>query len=196
MLFSTAFISWDIFVVFVTVVPPTVFVSDKYKHIRFCISFILHLRSPWVCFLVNLVVVANHKDGCVYFRAGRKSDCRSHYFVIPGYSSLMIYCLFFVYVLQLTNVDVVRFPCGVLITEVRVIPPGIKAHSNLPDSRGFGWELQHRGTNTPHITKSHNTLLGVINLMWANQIISHYKTKGGLMVLFLSNQVNKSLQWP
>lgn len=41
-------------------------------------------------------------------------------------------------VLQLTNVDVVRFPCGVLITEVRVIPPGVKAHSNLPDSRGFG----------------------------------------------------------
>lgn len=40
--------------------------------------------------------------------------------------------------LQLTNVDVVRFPCGVLVTEVRVIPPGIKAHSNLPDSRAFG----------------------------------------------------------
>uniref|UniRef100_A0A671UMM0 Vir like m6A methyltransferase associated n=1 Tax=Sparus aurata TaxID=8175 RepID=A0A671UMM0_SPAAU len=29
---------------------------------------------------------------------------------------------------ELTNVDVVRFPCGVLVTEVRVIPPGIKAH--------------------------------------------------------------------
>uniref|UniRef100_A0A8D3DQC3 Vir like m6A methyltransferase associated n=1 Tax=Scophthalmus maximus TaxID=52904 RepID=A0A8D3DQC3_SCOMX len=41
---------------------------------------------------------------------------------------------------ELTNVDVVRFPCGVLITEVRVIPPGIKAHSNLPDSRAFGLE--------------------------------------------------------
>uniref|UniRef100_A0AAX7T1A4 Virilizer N-terminal domain-containing protein n=1 Tax=Astatotilapia calliptera TaxID=8154 RepID=A0AAX7T1A4_ASTCA len=40
----------------------------------------------------------------------------------------------------LTNIDVVRFPCGVLITEVRVIPPGIKAHSNLPDSRAFGLE--------------------------------------------------------
>lgn len=40
---------------------------------------------------------------------------------------------------QLTNVDVVRFPCGVLITEVRVVPPGIKAHSSLPDSRAFGW---------------------------------------------------------
>lgn len=37
-----------------------------------------------------------------------------------------------------TNVDVVRFPCGVLITEVRVIPPGIKAHTNLPDNRAFG----------------------------------------------------------
>uniref|UniRef100_A0A7N6AZV3 Virilizer N-terminal domain-containing protein n=1 Tax=Anabas testudineus TaxID=64144 RepID=A0A7N6AZV3_ANATE len=41
---------------------------------------------------------------------------------------------------ELTNVDVVRFPCGVLITEVRVIPPGIKAHSNLPDNRAFGLE--------------------------------------------------------
>uniref|UniRef100_A0A3P8UKN1 Vir like m6A methyltransferase associated n=1 Tax=Cynoglossus semilaevis TaxID=244447 RepID=A0A3P8UKN1_CYNSE len=44
---------------------------------------------------------------------------------------------------ELTNVDVVRFPCGVLITEVRVIPPGIKAHSNLPDSRGFGETSPH-----------------------------------------------------
>uniref|UniRef100_A0A674EP48 Vir like m6A methyltransferase associated n=1 Tax=Salmo trutta TaxID=8032 RepID=A0A674EP48_SALTR len=34
----------------------------------------------------------------------------------------------------LTNVDVVRFPCGVLITEVRVIPPGIKAHTSLPST--------------------------------------------------------------
>uniref|UniRef100_A0A8D0CPQ2 Vir like m6A methyltransferase associated n=1 Tax=Sander lucioperca TaxID=283035 RepID=A0A8D0CPQ2_SANLU len=41
---------------------------------------------------------------------------------------------------ELTNVDVVRFPCGVLITEVRVIPPGIKAHSNIPDNRAFGLE--------------------------------------------------------
>uniref|UniRef100_A0A8C7CW70 Vir like m6A methyltransferase associated n=1 Tax=Oncorhynchus kisutch TaxID=8019 RepID=A0A8C7CW70_ONCKI len=40
----------------------------------------------------------------------------------------------------LTNVDVVRFPCGVLITEVRVIPPGIKAHTSLPDNRAFGFE--------------------------------------------------------
>ncbi|XP_013871078.1 protein virilizer homolog isoform X1 [Austrofundulus limnaeus] len=44
---------------------------------------------------------------------------------------------------ELTNVDVVRFPCGVLITEVRVIPPGIKAHSNLPDNRGFGETSPH-----------------------------------------------------
>ncbi|XP_037532226.1 protein virilizer homolog isoform X2 [Nematolebias whitei] len=44
---------------------------------------------------------------------------------------------------ELTNVDVVRFPCGVLITEVRVIPPGVKAHSNLPDSRGFGETSPH-----------------------------------------------------
>uniref|UniRef100_A0AAX7TNZ5 Virilizer N-terminal domain-containing protein n=1 Tax=Astatotilapia calliptera TaxID=8154 RepID=A0AAX7TNZ5_ASTCA len=43
----------------------------------------------------------------------------------------------------LTNIDVVRFPCGVLITEVRVIPPGIKAHSNLPDSRAFGETSPH-----------------------------------------------------
>ncbi|TSK20254.1 Protein virilizer [Bagarius yarrelli] len=41
---------------------------------------------------------------------------------------------------EFTNVDVVRFPYGVMITEVRVIPPGIKAHSNLPDSRAFGLE--------------------------------------------------------
>uniref|UniRef100_A0A3Q2QRL4 Vir like m6A methyltransferase associated n=1 Tax=Fundulus heteroclitus TaxID=8078 RepID=A0A3Q2QRL4_FUNHE len=44
---------------------------------------------------------------------------------------------------ELTNVDVVRFPCGVLITEVRVIPPGIKAHSNLPDNRAFGETSPH-----------------------------------------------------
>ncbi|XP_056900607.1 protein virilizer homolog isoform X2 [Takifugu flavidus] len=42
-----------------------------------------------------------------------------------------------------TNVDVVRFPCGVLITEVRVIPPGIKAHTNLPDNRAFGETSPH-----------------------------------------------------
>ncbi|KAM9805980.1 protein virilizer homolog [Syngnathus typhle] len=44
---------------------------------------------------------------------------------------------------EFTNVDVVRFPCGVLITEVRVIPPGIKAHSNLPDSRACGETSPH-----------------------------------------------------
>ncbi|KAJ3597257.1 hypothetical protein NHX12_000785 [Muraenolepis orangiensis] len=44
---------------------------------------------------------------------------------------------------ELTNIDVVRFPCGVLITEVRIIPPGIKAHSSLPDSRAFGETSPH-----------------------------------------------------
>ncbi|XP_054637823.1 protein virilizer homolog isoform X2 [Dunckerocampus dactyliophorus] len=44
---------------------------------------------------------------------------------------------------EFTNVDVVRFPCVVVITEVRVIPPGIKAHSNLPDSRAFGKTSPH-----------------------------------------------------
>ncbi|KAM6910567.1 protein virilizer homolog [Xenentodon cancila] len=44
---------------------------------------------------------------------------------------------------ELTNVDVVRFPCGVLVTEVRVIPPGIKAHSNIPDNRAFGETSPH-----------------------------------------------------
>ncbi|KAK7886771.1 hypothetical protein WMY93_026392 [Mugilogobius chulae] len=44
---------------------------------------------------------------------------------------------------EITNVDVVRFPCGVLITEVRVIPPGLKAHTNLPDNRAFGETSPH-----------------------------------------------------
>ncbi|KAM9852272.1 protein virilizer homolog [Aulostomus maculatus] len=44
---------------------------------------------------------------------------------------------------ELTNIDVVRFPYGVLITEIRVIPPGIKAHSSLPDSRAFGETSPH-----------------------------------------------------
>ncbi|XP_070691346.1 protein virilizer homolog isoform X3 [Pempheris klunzingeri] len=44
---------------------------------------------------------------------------------------------------ELTNVDVVRFPCGVLITEVRVIPPGIKAHSNIHENRAFGETSPH-----------------------------------------------------
>lgn len=49
-----------------------------------------------------------------------------------------VLALMIVNAFQLTNVDVVRFPYGVLITEVRVIPPGLKAHSNLPDNRAFG----------------------------------------------------------
>ncbi|XP_061676769.1 protein virilizer homolog isoform X2 [Syngnathoides biaculeatus] len=44
---------------------------------------------------------------------------------------------------EFTNVDVVRFPCVALITEIRVIPPGIKAHSNLPDSRACGETSPH-----------------------------------------------------
>ncbi|XP_038851082.1 protein virilizer homolog [Salvelinus namaycush] len=44
---------------------------------------------------------------------------------------------------ELSNVDVMRFPCGVLITEVRVIPPGIKAHTSLPDNRAFGETSPH-----------------------------------------------------
>ncbi|GAA6098864.1 protein virilizer homolog isoform X1 [Tachysurus ichikawai] len=44
---------------------------------------------------------------------------------------------------EFTNVDVVRFPYDVLIAEVRVIPPGIKAHSSLPDSRAFGETAPH-----------------------------------------------------
>ncbi|XP_062841767.1 protein virilizer homolog isoform X1 [Trichomycterus rosablanca] len=44
---------------------------------------------------------------------------------------------------EFTNVDVVRFPCGVVIAEVRVIPPGLKAHSSLPDSRAFGETAPH-----------------------------------------------------
>ncbi|KAF7691872.1 hypothetical protein HF521_010839 [Silurus meridionalis] len=44
---------------------------------------------------------------------------------------------------EFTNVDVVRFPYGVIITEVRVIPPGIKAHSGLPDTRAFGETAPH-----------------------------------------------------
>ncbi|RXM27031.1 Protein virilizer-like [Acipenser ruthenus] len=45
--------------------------------------------------------------------------------------------------LIITNVDVVRFPCGVLVNEVRVIPPGIRAHSNLQDSRVYGETSPH-----------------------------------------------------
>ncbi|XP_072267002.1 protein virilizer homolog isoform X1 [Pyxicephalus adspersus] len=44
---------------------------------------------------------------------------------------------------QGSNVDVVRFPCVVYITEVRVIPPGVRAHSSLPDSRAYGETSPH-----------------------------------------------------
>lgn len=73
----------------------------------------------------------------VYHEAGVKvtsADAGGYKLCIsPLFVSVIMSPLF-----QLTNIDVVRFPCGVLITEVRVIPPGIKAHSNLPDSRAFG----------------------------------------------------------
>uniref|UniRef100_A0A670YI91 Vir like m6A methyltransferase associated n=1 Tax=Pseudonaja textilis TaxID=8673 RepID=A0A670YI91_PSETE len=45
--------------------------------------------------------------------------------------------------LDTSNVDVVRFPCVVYINEVRVIPPGIRAHSNLPESRAYGETSPH-----------------------------------------------------
>ncbi|XP_067835353.1 protein virilizer homolog isoform X2 [Heptranchias perlo] len=44
---------------------------------------------------------------------------------------------------QNTHVDVVRFPCVVYINEVRVIPPGVKAHNSLPDSRAYGETSPH-----------------------------------------------------
>ncbi|XP_069587813.1 protein virilizer homolog [Ranitomeya imitator] len=44
---------------------------------------------------------------------------------------------------QRSNVDVVRFPCVVYINEVRVIPPGVRAHNNLPDSRAYGETSPH-----------------------------------------------------
>lgn len=46
-------------------------------------------------------------------------------------------CVFFL-MQQSTNIDVVRFPCVVYINEVRVIPPGVRAHTSLPDSRAYG----------------------------------------------------------
>ncbi|XP_077577132.1 protein virilizer homolog [Stigmatopora nigra] len=67
---------------------------------------------------------------------------------------------------EFTNVDVVRFPCGVIITEVRVIPPGIKAHSNLPDSRACGetsphaFQLELFINNVPKQTNSTFNRLG------------------------------------
>ncbi|XP_053324353.1 protein virilizer homolog [Spea bombifrons] len=44
---------------------------------------------------------------------------------------------------QGSNVDVVRFPRVVYINEVRVIPPGVRAHSSLPDSRAYGETSPH-----------------------------------------------------
>ncbi|MEE6463546.1 hypothetical protein FKM82_005944 [Ascaphus truei] len=44
---------------------------------------------------------------------------------------------------QGTNVDVVRFPCAVYINEVRVIPPGVRAHNSLPDNRAYGETSPH-----------------------------------------------------
>ncbi|XP_048385433.1 protein virilizer homolog isoform X1 [Stegostoma tigrinum] len=44
---------------------------------------------------------------------------------------------------QNTHVDVVRFPCVVYVNEVRVIPPGVKAHNSLPDSRAYGETSPH-----------------------------------------------------
>ncbi|KAM9308634.1 protein virilizer homolog isoform 2-T2 [Gastrophryne carolinensis] len=44
---------------------------------------------------------------------------------------------------QGSNVDVVRFPYVVYIAEVRVIPPGVRAHSSLPDSRAYGETSPH-----------------------------------------------------
>nr|KAG8543391.1 hypothetical protein GDO81_024784 [Engystomops pustulosus] len=44
---------------------------------------------------------------------------------------------------QGSNVDVVRFPCVVYVNEVRVIPPGVRAHNNLPDSRAYGETSPH-----------------------------------------------------
>ncbi|XP_064123974.1 protein virilizer homolog isoform X4 [Loxodonta africana] len=44
---------------------------------------------------------------------------------------------------QSSHIDVVRFPCVVYINEVRVIPPGVRAHSSLPDSRAYGETSPH-----------------------------------------------------
>ncbi|XP_075069911.1 protein virilizer homolog isoform X2 [Mixophyes fleayi] len=44
---------------------------------------------------------------------------------------------------QGSNVDVVRFPCVVYVTEVRVIPPGARGHGSLPDSRAYGETSPH-----------------------------------------------------
>ncbi|XP_056679290.1 protein virilizer homolog isoform X2 [Monodelphis domestica] len=42
-----------------------------------------------------------------------------------------------------SHIDVVRFPCVVYINEVRVIPPGVRAHSSLPDNRAYGETSPH-----------------------------------------------------
>uniref|UniRef100_A0A8C3FE40 Vir like m6A methyltransferase associated n=1 Tax=Chrysemys picta bellii TaxID=8478 RepID=A0A8C3FE40_CHRPI len=39
--------------------------------------------------------------------------------------------------------NVVRFPCVVYINEVRVIPPGVRAHTSLPDNRAYGETSPH-----------------------------------------------------
>uniref|UniRef100_A0A8C0IW65 Vir like m6A methyltransferase associated n=1 Tax=Chelonoidis abingdonii TaxID=106734 RepID=A0A8C0IW65_CHEAB len=46
-------------------------------------------------------------------------------------------------IFQSTNIDVVRFPCVVYINEVRVIPPGVRAHTSLPDNRAYGETSPH-----------------------------------------------------
>uniref|UniRef100_A0A8C4XXP3 Vir like m6A methyltransferase associated n=1 Tax=Gopherus evgoodei TaxID=1825980 RepID=A0A8C4XXP3_9SAUR len=43
----------------------------------------------------------------------------------------------------MTFVYVVRFPCVVYINEVRVIPPGVRAHTSLPDNRAYGETSPH-----------------------------------------------------
>ncbi|KAE8599252.1 hypothetical protein XENTR_v10017120 [Xenopus tropicalis] len=47
---------------------------------------------------------------------------------------------------QGSNVDVVRFPCVVYINEVRVIPPGVRAHNSLPDSRAYGLDYDENSS--------------------------------------------------
>uniref|UniRef100_A0A8C4VLF9 Vir like m6A methyltransferase associated n=1 Tax=Gopherus evgoodei TaxID=1825980 RepID=A0A8C4VLF9_9SAUR len=47
------------------------------------------------------------------------------------------------FLFQSTNIDVVRFPCVVYINEVRVIPPGVRAHTSLPDNRAYGETSPH-----------------------------------------------------
>ncbi|KAG8441819.1 hypothetical protein GDO86_010845 [Hymenochirus boettgeri] len=44
---------------------------------------------------------------------------------------------------QGSNVDVVRFPRVVYINEVRVIPPGVRAHNSIPETRAYGETSPH-----------------------------------------------------